>query len=361
MLILLSSRQSEPLNPIKISGAGIAGMTAAINLKKAGKNVVIFEKYPAIGLSRDGDYEGLENWIFEENLHSFFINHGFLFDSIKTHPIFNFTVHFDGVEPFNVHSAIPFFYLVKRGSERDCIDMQLYEQCVSTGVEFEFGNNAPDKITIDASGTKKAAGLIQGMNYKTDLKDQIHLLFGQEYAPKGYAYLIVLDGKATLATAFKKNKDILTNPLQKSIDYFNQKGFMIPKGSAFGSRGSFDIPLMKALKHPYRIGEAGGYQDYLFGFGMRMAMTSGLAIAKHLSGESDEAKRLLKLLNRKCKISFVNRIIYERITDHQKLKIAKSMAVSDRPLNILSRSYQWNFNKMKRWITMKAQYEIRPV
>jgi len=198
-------------------------MTVAINLKKTGKNVVVYEKHPAIGLSRNGDFEGLENWIFQEDMQSYFLEHGFLFELIKNYPIFDFNIHFDGFEPFKVQSAIPFFYLVKRGAEPDCIDIQLFQQCIAAGVEFEFGNNAPENITIDASGKKKTAAFIRGINFKTDLKNQIHLLFGKEFAPKGYAYLIILDGDATLATAFKKRKTSLR------IHCKNQSTFLIKK------------------------------------------------------------------------------------------------------------------------------------
>ena len=51
-----------------IVGAGIAGMTAAINLSKSGKSVIIYEKNDCIGGSRDGDFEGMENWIFSKNV-----------------------------------------------------------------------------------------------------------------------------------------------------------------------------------------------------------------------------------------------------------------------------------------------------
>ena len=45
---------------IKIAGGGVAGLSAAISLKKFGFNPIIFEKNHAVGGSRHGDYEGLE-------------------------------------------------------------------------------------------------------------------------------------------------------------------------------------------------------------------------------------------------------------------------------------------------------------
>ena len=49
---------------IKIAGGGIAGLTAAIQLKKVGLDPIVFEKEAKIGGNRHGDYEGLESWIF---------------------------------------------------------------------------------------------------------------------------------------------------------------------------------------------------------------------------------------------------------------------------------------------------------
>ena len=48
-------------NIIKIAGGGVAGLSAAISLKKFGFNPIIFEKNHVVGGNRHGDYEGLEN------------------------------------------------------------------------------------------------------------------------------------------------------------------------------------------------------------------------------------------------------------------------------------------------------------
>jgi len=357
---MFSFSQPETPIPIKIAGAGIAGMTAAINLKKAGRNVVVYEKQSAIGLSRHGDFEGLENWIFEEEMHDYFSGHGFQFEKIDTFPISHFNVHLGTKEMVKVRSAKPIFYLVKRGSTPDCLDRQLFDQCISAGVQFKFGSSASPDFHVDCTGSKKAAAFIKGINFKTNLEDQVHLLLGTDFSPKGYAYMIILNGNATIATAYKKMKNVNKDPLHQTITFFQSKGFKIPISDVFGSRGSFTIPIRKKFNYPYQIGEAGGFQDYLFGFGMRLAMSSGLVAAKQLAGKTDEAKRILRLLNRKCKISFVNRILYERLTDRQLRKIAESFSNSNQPLNLLADAYKWNFKNILRWNKLKDQYEIRP-
>lgn len=345
---------------IKIAGAGIAGMSAAINIKKAGYNVVVYEKESTAGGSRHGDYEGLDNWIFEGSMENFFTSHGFNYNPLKPIPIYKFTVHLENRAPFPVQSPQPFFYMVKRGSEQDSLDQYMYEQCKNAGVDFKFDTPAPYEIDIDSTGPAKAAAYIKGVNFKTTLKNQIHLLLGKKFAPKGYAYLIIIDGQATLATAFKKVKNNKMDPLQNSIDYFNSKEISIPKENMFGSRGSFSINKMKTFQRPFRIGEAGGFQDYLFGFGMRMAMHSGLAAAYQIKGEIKSTKTIMRDLNRKRNFSFINRIIYEKLNTNQLAMIADSFAAADEPLELLTHAYKWNFKKILRWIRFRERYEVRP-
>lgn len=47
---------------IKILGAGISGLSAAINLAKAGYEVEMFESRGDSGARFKGDLQGLENW-----------------------------------------------------------------------------------------------------------------------------------------------------------------------------------------------------------------------------------------------------------------------------------------------------------
>ncbi len=50
------------MKKIKILGAGLSGLTAAINLAKSGYTVDIYEKNKDVGMRFNGDIQGLENW-----------------------------------------------------------------------------------------------------------------------------------------------------------------------------------------------------------------------------------------------------------------------------------------------------------
>ena len=69
---------------IKIAGGGIAGLSAAIKLKLNGFEPIVYEKEDKIGLGRHDDFEGLENWIFSNEMSLFFKKIGFDFNKIDS-------------------------------------------------------------------------------------------------------------------------------------------------------------------------------------------------------------------------------------------------------------------------------------
>ena len=66
-------------------------------------------------------------------------------------------------------------------------------------------------------------------------------------------------------------------PLQKCVDYFATRNIKFNNIKYFGGKGSFNYKKTK-LSHPFFVGEVGGFQDLLFGFGIRFSMLSGIAI-----------------------------------------------------------------------------------
>ena len=343
---------------VRIAGGGIAGLSAAMFLQSNNISTIIYEKESKIGGSRHGDYEGLENWIFNDDIHSSFKDIGFEFNKIQSNPINSFFVHTSSEKPLRIQNKTPFFYLVSRGDNSNDIDHQLFRQCKKAGVEFKFGEAAPSYCDIIATGTRKASAYIQGINFNTNLKNQVHLLLGKKFAPKGYAYLIIQNGSGTIATAFKKVKNSEEKYLENCIQYFKSMNINFFKRKDFSSRGSFSMPV-KALNSPMIIGEAGGFQDYLFGFGMRMSMMSGMVAALKIKGEKSNAKSLYQCINKKRRLSFVNRILYERLNDSQMYFFAKKFSISNEPLLILKNSYKWSLKTIFRWINYKKRYEVR--
>ena len=50
------------MKEVKILGAGLSGLTAAINLAQIGYKVDVYEKNKDVGMRFHGDLQGLENW-----------------------------------------------------------------------------------------------------------------------------------------------------------------------------------------------------------------------------------------------------------------------------------------------------------
>ena len=346
-------------NPIHIAGSGIAGMTAAINLSTRGKTVIIHEKQDRIGGARDGDFEGLENWIFTHTVPEFFSKCGVDFKALMATPIFDFNVHLQGLDQVRVTSPEPFFYIVSRGTANASIDNYMANICRARNVQFNFGEAlAREDADIYAAGSGRAAAFIRGAAIRTDQPDQVHLLLGKAFAPSGYAYLIINGGCGTIATAYKKDSS-KADPLLASIDYFQDIGLDFTLEKRFASRGSFHLSRFWQRSRTLMIGEAGGYQDYLFGFGMRMAMYSGLAAVHKLCGEYSLARILLRELNLKRKISFANRALYEQLSPASVHYWVERFHASKAPLNILRRAYDWNWRKLVQSNNIRDHYAVR--
>ena len=106
------------MKSVNILGAGIAGMSAANFLAQSGFKATVYEKCSFVGDSRDGDYEGIENWIFSENVSDFIKKIGFNDKKIIKYPVDEFYVHTDSSTPILVKNNLPFFNLVKEAPQK---------------------------------------------------------------------------------------------------------------------------------------------------------------------------------------------------------------------------------------------------
>jgi len=91
-----------------------------------------------------------------------------------------------------------------------------------------------------------------------------------------------------------------------------------------------------------------------------MSMMSGYFAGLYMNGEKTNAKLLLKTINKKRRISFLNRALYERLNDENMHYLAQKFSHSNIPLSILIEAYKWNFKTFFKWLYFKNRYEIRP-
>src|SRR3954469_8538096 len=101
---------------IVIAGAGVAGLTAAINLKRAGRAVRVIDRNTASGAQRFPDWDAVENWTSVEDLPIFL--EGIGIEGSR----FSYMGHrlFSVIDPqgkrYDIATPRPFFYLIKRGA-----------------------------------------------------------------------------------------------------------------------------------------------------------------------------------------------------------------------------------------------------
>jgi flavin-dependent dehydrogenase len=332
---------------IKILGAGIAGLTASINLAKGGFSVTVFEKSPTVGSRFHNDFQGLENWSDETDaleilknlsLKTNFWNKGFKNASIYT----------DLQKEFIAKDEDRLFYLVRRGPV-DSLDESLKNQALDAGVEIRF-NAKMDRKECDIIATgvsgKKPVGVVKGIVFDTDIEDSIILILNDKFAFKGYSYLLVADGKATLASVVIKDLSRANLCFKNTLEAFSKlKNFEIKNKRSFAGYGTFAVNESHKQNQKLLVGEAAGFQDLFLGFGMKYALVSGYAAAKSIMDEIDYDTICNELFSDKQKASAANRMIYELSGQWGYNYIANRLNDSRSPKSWLKGQYSFGLSK----------------
>jgi flavin-dependent dehydrogenase len=145
-----------------------------------------------------------------------------------------------------------------------------------------------------AIGPRYADGLASGYLFDTGLSDQAHCVISDELAPRGYAYLLVWDGRATLATCmFDRQQDWKTFR-SRTVETFHNlvPGIDIDTARPFSGFGSvFGKARLADEAGRLFVGEAAGLQDPEWGFGLWYAMESGALAARSLLEGFDYEER----------------------------------------------------------------------
>ncbi|MCX5727041.1 MAG: FAD-binding protein [Candidatus Saganbacteria bacterium] len=322
--------------PIIVAGAGLAGLTAAINLAKDGHKMIVHEKNADVGLRHQGQIQGFENFIYDINTFEFLQNLNIEKNFIYK-PINNISLISYDLKRYEFYSGSPFVYLIKRGNNENCLDYALKKQAEKLGVKIQFNSRiTPQEADIVATGPPKATILIPGISFKTDLNDLIWVIFDDNIAPKGYAYFFVCNGQATIGSFMKHDFKDSRNYLNKTIDAFKKlSDFKIDNEKHFTGFFYFDI------KHDFsRIiaGEAAGFQDYCSAAGIKFAMHSGYLAAKNLNNIKNYKNALKKEIYPQQKISMVYRFFSEKLGNKGNKLMCEMFIMGQRKLNLNLRS-----------------------
>jgi len=305
--------------PVHIVGAGPAGLVAALTVAQSGRHAIVHERALAVGTRFHDDFEGLENWTTGRDVVDELASFGIAIDF--DHTPFRETVVFDPAgRAHRYRSPRPLYYLVRRGSGPGTLDASLEAQALASGVEIRFGDPRPHlpEGGIVAAGPRGSDAIAVGYVFETDAEDAAYGAVSDHLATKGYAYLLVQGGRGTVAACLFDDFHNERAYLERTVAFFQDRvDFEMRNPRRFGGTGNFAVPQTARRGPVLFAGEAAGFQDPLWGFGMRYAMVSG-----HLAGHA-VLNGDLTLYDRSWESRFggqlrrgiVNRYLYARLGD----------------------------------------------
>ncbi|HKS22327.1 MAG TPA: NAD(P)/FAD-dependent oxidoreductase [Thermoanaerobaculia bacterium] len=298
----------EPHSPIRIAGAGPSGLAAAITLARAGRAVEVHEAKRDVGMRFIGDLQVIEGASESEAVPAFLdrigIERNFYFRPATWATFYDHR----GVAR-TIRSGEPYGYFIRRGAEEGTLDRGLLAQARALGVDVRF-NSRLAEADIIATGPAAPDGLAREMTWRTSDDERIDVFFNHHLSPGGYSYLFILDGIATFGCAivadFKRIDDYFEHSLAAAQALHP---FTVPGETRTGySYMNFHLKAEAKSNGTRYVGEAAGFQDYLFGLGIRYALTSGwLAAQSILEGRPFDSSALAM----KQETSLVNRFLYE--------------------------------------------------
>jgi len=350
---------------ITIVGAGPAGLTASIILRRFGYNVNLYEQNNNVGLRFNGDFQGLENWSDEKDtldiIKDLDLKINFLCD-----PYYGSDGIFYGPnhKKVKLKSSRPLFYLIARGSNEDSLDRGLLKQAEESGVNIFWGQKldvVKDGPAIVGTGPKAADAIAKGMVFKTSHKNIFIGFLDNKIAPKAYAYLIVNNGKATFASClfedFKNEKFYFNRALSRlesviKIDKIEAKEFG-------GFVNFFNEPKYSKSNRILYVGENAGFQDALWGFGIKYAILSGYYAAQSIIHNQDYIKLCKKYLGPKLQTSLANRFLFAHLTNYGYSFILSKLAKLDDVIPPLRKHYNQSNTKKLVYKISKKWYKSR--
>lgn len=310
------TRNATGTQVIRIAGAGPAGLACAIDLAQRGFQCKVFERHPTVGARFDGDHQVLPGFGDDPRGPELLEDLGISSDSLEWRPLRQARFLDGDGRVANGESAEPFAYLVRRGPEPGTLDHAMAERARELGVGIVTDRVlAPDNADVIATGLRRVDGLAVERMFRTDAPDRADVLLDEELAPGGYAYLFVYRGEATLGIAALGAFKDLGERLQRAHDCFNAiESFdeVQPRSAAHGM--NFSLPPSAMVDGRPHVGEAAGFQDFLFGLGLRMAIISGRLAARSLTDGQSYDELWQAELRPRMLTSLVDRWLYERGT-----------------------------------------------
>ena len=350
---------------IQVVGAGPAGLAAAITLAHAGRRVVVHEAAAEVGSRHQRDHQGLENWTAEKDVLDDFREHGLSLDFARM-PC-RHGVAFDAWgKRYEFHSESPLFYTIERGPGRGTVDSALLAQAHDLGVEVRFNSRVRqvEGPAILAAGPRAADAIAVGFHFKTSMPDGCWVICDDELAPQGYAYLLVTSGRGTVKSCmfsgFKREAEYVARTVER---FRRLVGLEMRNPQPHGGAGNFRIPASAySGRHPV-AGEQAGFQDTLWGFGIRFAVHSGILAARGLMDGGNYDVRWRDELGPVLRAAVVNRAVFGALGNDGYRRFLRRASASGDARRFLHRYYgpSWLKSLLYPWARWRVQSRRRDV
>lgn len=341
---------------VQIAGAGPAGLAAAITLAKQGIAVQVHEARNEVGFRFQSDFQGLENWTTEQDVLQWMQEQGLTTD-FEMFPGKQGIIFDDRGKAYEVSSQKPFFYMLERGPGAGSLDTALLNQARELGVEVIFNSRIKniEGAGVLAIGPKAADAIAVGYHFETEMDNGFWAICDDDLAPKGYAYLLVMNGRGTIKSCIFSGFKQEQLYVKRTVAAFERLvGLKMINPQPHGGVGNFHIPRTAIHGgHPI-VGEQAGFQDTLWGFGMRHAMASGVLAAQSIMTGSNYDDLWKKEFANQLNASIVNRALFCLLGNRGYRLILYLLSNSSNPRFSLLKHY--GLSRLKRLLLPWAKW-----
>jgi flavin-dependent dehydrogenase len=305
---------------VHIVGAGPAGLVAAATLAREGVDTVVLDRAPNVGSRFHGDFQGLENWSTEEEVPAFLSRIG-VREEFLCEPRDQCTFFDPGLSRFDLRAGRAWFHLVQRGNGAASLDSGLRRQAEAAGAKIRFGTpvvHPPEGPVILATGPHAADAIARGLVFETSMPDGAFGFLDDQIAPRGYAYLLVHNGAGTIATCLFDDFENARLYFERTLDRIAKvMDLDIRRPRVFGGYVNCTVrDTWKRGTNILLVGERAGFQDGLWGFGLRYAMWSGYLAARSILDGSDYDALCREELVPAVQVSLANRLMFNQLGNH---------------------------------------------
>ena len=325
--------QSNQQDAVHIMGAGLSGLAAATLLARAGREVHVHDIRADSGARFDGDFQALENWSMGVDFFDQLKEWGFDTNEFKA-------TEFSVVDLIHPDDEITqattngvAYRIVERGTSEHTIDQGFKRMAIEAGAQLHYKSRMKEEdCTIIACGPKGTSAVAYGEIFETDHPNHIGFQLNDKLAPGAYSYLIIIDGVGLICTCLWRKQRKSDRFLNETIAWYEAHYPNLNRRpiKRVGVKGDFTINHRDKQDGRYYVGESGGLQDFMWGFGMRMAVWSGVLAARDILGDGDYEHDVRKQLMPYVRTSVSNRWLMNRVGDRTFKRMCKKWMTNQR-------------------------------